>query len=125
MKINMAVAVQIQNTLGELVNTKMNIKTSYKIMKFLKSIEQERSFFDSKMKEIIEEFGEKKEDGTPNIMENGNISIIKGKEMECAEAMKELEALEIEIPDTKFSLEELDELELSPREIFSLDPIIE
>lgn len=125
MKINMAVAVQIQNTLGELVNTKMNIKTSYKIMKFLKSIEQERSFFDSKMKEIIEEFGEKKEDGTPNIMENGNISIIKGKEMECAEAMKELEALEIEIPDTKFSLEEFDELELSPREIFSLDPIIE
>ena len=58
-------------------------------------------------------------------MENGNVEIIEGREVECNEKVRELENIEVEIPDTKFSIDELEVLELSPRDIYALDPVIE
>ena len=77
------------------------------------------------MREIILEYGKKGEDGQPIFLENGNVEIIEGKEIECNEKVRELENLEVEIPDTKFTLDELEILELSPRDIYALDPVIE
>lgn len=125
MKVNMNVALQMKGVCSTIVDAKMSPKTAYKFMKLLKAIEEEETFFNNKMKDIILEFGKKDNNGNPIFLDNGNVEIIKGKENECNERVKELEAIEVDIPDNKFSLEELEDLELSPRDIYALDPIIE
>lgn len=125
MKVNMNTALQIKGISATIVDAKMPTKTAYKFMKLLKAIEQEESFFNDKMKEIILEFGKKDDNGQPIFLENGNVEIIEGKEAECNLKVKELEDIEVEIPDNKFTLDELEVLELSPRDIYALDPVIE
>lgn len=125
MKVNMNTALQIKGISSIVVDKKMPTKTAYKFMKLLKAIEEEETFFNTKMKEIIDEFGEKDETGQPIVLPNGNVRIKEGVENECNEKVKELETIEVEIPDTKFSIDELEVLELSPRDIYSLDLLIE
>ncbi len=125
MKVNMNTALQIKGIGATIVDAKMPTKTAYKFMKLLKAIEEEETFFNDKMKEIIFEYGKKDESGQPIFLENGNVEIIEGREVECNEKVRELENIEVEIPDTKFSIDELEVLELSPRDIYALDPVIE
>ena len=125
MKVNMSTALQIKGIGANIVDKKMPTKIAYKFMKLLKAIEEEEGFFNDRMREIILEYGKKSEDGQPVFLENGNVEIIEGKEIECNEKVRELENLEVEIPDTKFTLDELEVLELSPRDIYALDPVIE
>jgi len=125
MKIKLSSAIQIKNTLGRFVDRPMSIKTAYKIMKTVKAIEEEENFFNDKMSDIINRYGVRDESGNITIMENGNVQIIEGKEEDCQKEVKELENIDIEISDNKFSIEELSDLELTPREIFLLELIIE
>ena len=125
MKVSMSTALQIKGIGAVIVDAKMPTKTAYKFMKLFKAIEEEETFFNEKMREIVLEFGKKDENGQPVFLENGNVEITKGKEIECNEKIRELESIEVEIPDTKFSLSELEVLELSPRDIYALDPVIE
>lgn len=125
MKVNMNTALQIKGISATVVDAKMPTKTAYKFMKLLKAIEEEETFFNEKMRDIIFEFGKKDENGQPIFLENGNVEIIGGKEAECNDRVRELEDIEVDIPDTKFTIEELEVLELSPRDIYALDPIIE
>lgn len=125
MKVNMNTALQIKGISATVVDAKMPTKTAYKFMKLLKAIEEEETFFNEKMRDIIFEFGKKDENGQPIFLENGNVEIIEGKEAECNDRVRELEDIEVDIPDTKFTLEELEVLELSPRDIYALDPVIE
>lgn len=125
MKIIMSTGLQIKSILGNDVSTKMPVKVAYKIMKILSSIEKEEEFFNSKMREIIDEYGKKDEQGNPVFTESGGVEIKEGVEGECNQKVAELNSLEIEISDLKLTLDELDGIELTPREIYALDPIIE
>ena len=125
MKVNMNTALQIKGISATIVDAKMPTKTAYKFMKLLKAIEEEETFFNDKMREIIFEYGKKDENGQPIFLENGNVEIVEGREVECNEKVRELESIEVEIPDTKFSIEELEVLELSPRDIYALESVIE
>lgn len=125
MNINYNIGSAIKNVLQECIDKKMPVKTSYKIMKIIKAIEEEEVFFASKMQEIINEYGEKDENG--NYIQTGenSIKIKDGKIEECNAKINELNSIEIKIPDYKISLEELELIELSPKELYLLDSIIE
>ena len=125
MKLSFQKCLGLKESCGSLVETKMPIEISYKIMKIIQAIEREENFFSKKMNEIIQEFGDKKENGELIFLENGNIKIKDGKEQECQKEIKELNELEIELPDYKIKLEDLNNISLSPKEIYSLDPILE
>lgn len=125
MKVNMRTALQIKGIGANVIDTKMSPKIAYKFMKLLKAIEEEETFFNDKMKEIILEFGKKDENSQPVFLDNGNVEIIPGKEAECGQKIKELEEIEVELPEIKFSIEDLESLELSPRDIYALDSVIE
>lgn len=125
MNINYNIGSAIKNVLQECIDKKMPVKTSYKIMKIIKAIEEEEVFFASKMQEIINEYGEKDENG--NYIQTGenSIKIKDGKIEECNAKINELNSIEIKIPDYKISLEELELIKLSPKELYLLDSIIE
>lgn len=125
MKVNMNTVLGIKGVCSTIIDKKMPTKTAYKFMKLLKAIEEEETFFNNQMQEIILEFGKKDENGQPVFLNNGNIEIIEGKENDCNTRIQELRDIEVEIPDYKFSLDELEDLELSPRDIYAIDTIIE
>ena len=114
-------AGQVFEQLGQ---TKIPSKLAYKIMKFYKSIEIEGAFYNNKRKEIVDLYAEKDENGQP-VVENGMIRIYADKTSEASAAMQELESMEVEAPNIRFTLAELEGLELSIADMYALDAFID
>lgn len=127
MKMKMIEAINVKNTLGNFINIQLPISFSYKIMKFISSVEKEEQFFNQKLKELIEEYSEKDNNGAPVMTSQQSFKIAKDKEKECEEKVKELENLDVEVFEFKISLEDIEKMELkvTPKELYSLSPIIE
>lgn len=125
MKLSITQAINIKNIFGKMAEEKLPIKLSYKIMKLVTSIEKEEEFFNKKFNSLIENYGERNEKEEFVYIDEVNIKIKEDKKEECRKEMEELQTLEIEIPDYYFTLEELESLSFSPRELFSLDAIIQ
>ena len=116
--------VQITQVLEKFVNEKLSIKLSYKIMKFLKVTEADMTFYKEKLTKIIEEYGERAEDGSIKMIDN-NFKIKENEIENFNKAYFELEEIEIELPNIKFNLNELEEIKISPAELYILDNLIE
>ena len=125
MKIKIGEAMEARTVFAKLVDEKMPLKTSYNIMKIINRLDQESSFFDKKMSEILEECGEKNEDGTYIFTDSNSIKIKEGREADARERLEELNSIEVELPDMKFNLEDFANLSLSPRELYAINNFIE
>lgn len=119
-------ANQIYTILSKFTEQTMNIKLSYKIMKIMAAIELELQFYREKMQNLIETYGDKDEQGELIRSENGDSIKLKEETMEeYYTKAKELLTFEIELPDYSFTLEELEDLQLSPKDLYILDELIE
>lgn len=118
--------LELQNLYNSIANTKLPLKTTYKFTRLMKRAEEEIAFYQVKFQEIIEEFGEKDENGQYKMTEDGqSIVIIAGKEMECNSRLLELRNLEVEIEGITFSIEELEKLDVTITELNCLMSLIE
>lgn len=104
---------------------KLPLKTTYKFARLMKRVEEELSFYQTKFREIVEEYGVK-ENGEYKLTEDGtSILIIPGKEIECNEKLIELRNLDVTIEGITFTIEELESLDISISEMTCLMPLIE
>lgn len=124
MKIKLSTIIQSRDILSRLINQKMPVSAAYKIMKISKAIEEEVTFYTKRLQELIEKYGDKGKDNN-YILNDGNVQIKKGLEEECNKEISELDNLEVDLPDIILSLEDLSSTELTPREIFILEPFLE
>ncbi len=108
-----------------LAQTKLTPKLAYKIMKFYKSVSVEEEFYNTKRNEIINTYAVRDENGQIVVSDDGTISIVKEKIGEANAAMIELNSLEVDAPNIRFTLDELEGLELSVADMFALDAFIE
>lgn len=104
---------------------KLSMKTAYRIAQLSKAIEHELEFYRTKLREIVEEHSEKDENGNPIPTADGGIKICPGHETECYTSMQELQELEVELPDIKFTIEEFEKVELEPDIVGAIFPFIE
>ena len=104
---------------------KLPIKTAYKISRLSKAIDQEITFYQTKFREIVEEYCQKDENGNyvPTVDGQG-FQIISGKEAECNQAMIDLHSLEVELPDITFAIDEFDGMELTVNDLSGIMPFI-
>lgn len=108
------------------VNDKLPVFIAYKMMKLLKSLEEDVSFFSTKITEIIDEYSEKDPNGQALQSQNGGVIIQNGKVDECNKKIKELEEMEVNNnPEIKFTLEELAPINFSVNEMLSFECYIE
>ena len=118
--------LDLQVLYNNIVNVKLPLKTSYKFARLMKRAEEEIAFYQKNFQEILEEYGQKDENGqyklTPDEM---SVLIVPGKEDECNSKLAELRNLEIEINDIKFTIEELEKIDVSIQEISCLMSLIE
>ena len=102
----------------------MPVKTAYKFSKIDKIIKEEMEFYQNKINEIIECYGEKNNNGDYVILESG-IKIKEDFRVQCQQEIIELENLEIEIADIFFTLDELEIFQLSINELSILEQFIQ
>lgn len=106
-------AYRARAALNKISHSVMPAKTAYKISKLSNFLKDDANFYTERLSQIIEQYGEKDENGEPVISGNG-YKIQEDKTDECAAAIKELSGIEATTPDTKIYLSELDNVELSP-----------
>lgn len=99
-------------------------RLAYKIMKFLSALEVEEAFYDAKMKEIIEAYGERNELGE-FVFSGDGVKIAHDKISECNAALSELSNTDVDAPQIVFTLDELNELRMSVKDIRSIADFIQ
>lgn len=102
-----------------------SIKTSYKIAKFLKALNDEKENYIKVLQDIINEYGEKDENGKVKVSEDQQtVPIIPEKREECYQKISELEETEIEFSLPSFTLDELSTFNLSIEDLSIIDILI-
>ena len=118
---------QLVSTLGledSLSTQKLPVKTAYNLSKIFSRAYEELKFYQEKLQEILNQYGEKDSKGNIIFLDNGSASIQKDKIEECQKEILDLQNLEIEIPDYSISLDSLDNIKISLNEISLLNPFI-
>ena len=112
----------LYNTISEV---KMPLRTTYKFTRLMRYAEEEIAFYQKKFQEIIEEFCEK-ENGEYKISEDGqSIAIIPEKLEECNQRITELRNLEVPIENIKFTIDELEKIDISISNLNCIMSLIE
>ena len=116
--------IQIRKIISRHADKKISTALAYKMMKFMKASDNDEAFYNEKIREIIEKYGEKDENGQIVCIESG-VSLVQTTIDECKSKIYELDGTEIDVPNIKFSLAELEQLKLSMNELFIIDELIE
>lgn len=118
--------LELQNLYNSISTIKLPLKTTYKFTRLMRRAEEELAFYQQKFLEIIAEYGEKDENGQHKLTPDGqSIVVVAGKELECGTKITELRNLEVPIEDIKFSIAELEGLDLTISELNCLMSLIE
>ena len=123
--MNIITLINTAKIFSQFAQTKISSKLAYKIMKFCKSVAVEEEFYNTKRNEIIDAYAVKDENGQVAVSDDGMINIVPDKINEANAALMELNGVEVEMPNVRFTLDELDGLELSVSDMFALDAFIE
>lgn len=114
----------IQNFYNLVLNAKLPIKTTYKLTRLMRRVEEETKFYQTEFAKIINEYALRENGELVYSDDMTSIKIIEGKEEECSAKILELKNLEIDLSDFHFSIEEFDRLELSINEMYGILPLI-
>lgn len=115
----------LYGVLNKFAEEKLPIKLSYKIMKLLVSLEVELEFYKKQIQEILKDCAVIKEDGQLSMSEDGSTIDLKPEKIQEFETRKnELFGMEVEVTDFQFTLEELEHLSLTPKDMYALENFI-
>ena len=119
--------IKVRGIFLQIKDTKMPIKTSYQIARFLQKTDADATFYSDKYRDIINECAELKEDGTPSISEDGmNIKIKEDKVQDCVTMIQELEAPDVGDFALKIDIADLENSGLTVEQLYILmDYIVE
>lgn len=102
---------------------KLPIKTTYKISRLNRRVEEELQFYQKEFMRIVNEYALKENGELVYSDDMTSIKIIPGKEEECSNKIVELKDLDIDI-DIAFTIEELEGLDLTVSQMGSILPLI-
>lgn len=125
--MKMSELFQLTQLRPKIEKAKMSIKTTYKFSRLFNELEEHIKFFDDTLSDLIKEYGKKDENGEYVLTENNQgVMIQEDKYEECMKKVKELNDLEPNLSYVpSFTLNELEDLELSINELNLLMPFID
>lgn len=103
---------------------KLSPTLAYKFVKFMKASDSEEAFYNDKLKQLIEEYALKDENGQI-ATQDGNIRLIPAKIQDFNNAANELQETEVEAPNVQFKISELEQIKLSVTDLYALDDFVE
>lgn len=123
MKLKLSQIVQINQIFEEFSDSPLTIKTSYKIMKVLEQLQEDSNFFKEKLAELINKYGER-DSNNQLIIQNDSYKIKDEDKEKFDNDYYELQGIENELNLETFTLDELEELKLSPKKLFIIKNLI-
>lgn len=105
---------------------KLPFKTAYKVTLFSQEVQKHIDFYQESFRNLLNEYGKKDENGNIMPTEDGQgVLLVEETMNEAYQKLAELRDLDVELPDTKFSVDEFDKIELAPEELINIMPFIE
>lgn len=126
MNLKISQVMEFHTVYSTLKEQEMPIKLAYRLNQIEEICEKKVVFYETKMRDIITRYSEKDNDGNPVFLEdNKSIKISPEHVQECTKKIQELAELDVDLPDIKFTLDQLGELKLSVLEVKALMPFID
>ena len=125
MKLKMYQIIDFPSFFEKVKSQKLPFKTSYRLTILTQEIEKHINFYQEKFRELILTYSEKDEAGNPVPTDDGQgIKLAEATMQEAYAKLAELRGLDVELPDTKFSIDDFADVELSPIEMNVILPFI-
>lgn len=119
-EISVSTLVDCTETLNELIQKPLKIRTAYKIARLAREIQKELELFETTKVSLVKKYGELDENGKPVILENGNYKIKSESSKEFLTEYQDMLTQKISLNIEPLSLEELEEERFTPQEISSI-----
>ena len=104
---------------------KLPFKTSYRLTMLAREIQKHLDFYQENFRNLLTEYGKKDEEGNLIPTEDGQGILLAEETMnEAYQKLAELRELDVELPDTKFSVDDFGDIEMSPEEMVVIMPFI-
>ena len=114
----------MEETIKNLKSKNLPIKTAYRLLKLAELASNEAENYRNLFRQILDEYAEKKEDGSYVLSEDGtNVIIQKDHIQDANQKVDELNKIDVEIPYT-FDIKDFDNIEISLEELAPLMDLI-
>lgn len=114
----------MEEAIKNLKSKNLPIKTAYRLLKLAELVSNEAENYRNLFRQILDEYAEKKEDGSYVLSENGaNVIIQKDHIQDANQKVDELNKIDVEIPYT-FDIKDFDNIEISLEELAPLMDLI-
>ena len=114
----------MEEAIKNLKSKNLPIKTAYRLLKLAELVSNEAENYRNLFRQILDEYAEKKEDGSYVLSEDGaNVIIQKDHIQDANQKVDELNKIDVEIPYT-FDIKDFDNIEISLEELASLMDLI-
>jgi hypothetical protein len=126
MKLKMYEIIDLPLIFGKLKGQKLPFKTAYKIVLFTQEVQKHVDFYQESFRNLLAEYGKKDEQGNLVPTSDGQgVLLVEETMSEAYTKLGELRKLDVELPDSKFSIDDFDGIEISPEEMMLIMPFIE
>ena len=114
----------MEEAIKNLKSKNLPIKTAYRLLKLAELVSKEAENYRNLFRQILDEYAEKKEDGSYVLSEDGaNVIIQKDYIQDANQKVDELNKIDVEIPYT-FDIKDFDNIEISLEELAPLMALI-
>ena len=114
----------MEEAIKNLKSKNLPIKTAYRLLKLAELVSNEAENYRNLFRQILDEYAEKKEDGSYVLSEDGaNVIIKKDHIQDANQKVDELNKIDVEIPYT-FDIKDFDNIEISLEELAPLMDLI-
>ena len=114
----------MEEAIKNLKSKNLPIKTAYRLLKLAEFVSNEAENYRNLFRQILDEYAEKKEDGSYVLSEDGaNVIIQKDHIQDANQKVDELNKIDVEIPYT-FDIKDFDNIEISLEELAPLMDLI-
>ena len=114
----------MEEAIKNLKSKNLPIKTAYRLLKLAELVSNEAENYRNLFRQILDEYAEKKEDGSYVLSEDGaNVIIQKDHIQDANQKVDELNKIDVEIPYT-FDIKNFDNIEISLEELAPLMDLI-
>lgn len=125
MTLKMYQIIDLPPFLEKVKSQKLPFKTSYRLAMFIQEVQKHIDFYQENFRNLLIEYSQKDENGNPKPTEDGQgVLLIEETMNEAYTKLTELRDLDVELPDTKFSVDDFGSIELSLEEMMVIMPFI-
>lgn len=123
-KMRIQKILAMEEAIKNLKSKNLPIKTAYRLLKLAELVSKEAENYRNLFRQILDEYAEKKEDGSYVLSEDGaNVIIQKDHIQDANQKVDELNKIDVEIPYT-FDIKDFDNIEISLEELAPLMDLI-